>query len=57
MITGDTQIKALCQEFKKFENLKELIPQNNLVTQEDFIPGLIANKFPVPIIDPKTADK
>jgi hypothetical protein len=29
---GDTQIKALCREFKKFDNLKELIPQNNLVT-------------------------
>ena len=54
---GDTQIKALCWEFKKFDNLKELIPQNNLVTYDDIIPGLMPNKFPISIMDLKTADK
>jgi len=55
--TADTKIKAHCKEFKKFDNLKELIPQNNLVTQEDVIPGLISKKFPIPIMDPKTSEK
>jgi len=55
--TGDVKIMALCREFKKFDNLKDLIPQNNLVTQQDIIPGLLPNKFPAPIMDPKTADK
>lgn len=44
-------MKLACREYKKFDEIRDLVPQNNFVSQKDLIPGLKDqdHKMPIPV--------
>ena len=45
---GNAQLRIQMIKYPKFDNIQNLVPQNNFVCQTDIIPGLGVSNFPTP---------